>query len=78
MSKRRITGTIAERGYRAAVQALANPFVSKRLLRVAASTARYGTRAVRVAKDQFNAALLAKAAADAGLLRYMYFLVERS
>lgn len=66
-----------ERGYRAAIQALANPFVSKRLLRVAASTARYGARAVRVAKEQFNAALLAKAAADAGLLRYMYYLVER-
>lgn len=67
-----------ERGYRAAMQALANPFVSKRLLGAAASTARYGPRAVRVAKDQFNAALLAKAAADAGVLRYVYFLVERS
>ena len=67
-----------ERGYKAAVSALTNPFVSKRLLRVAASTAKYGARAVRVAKDQFNAALLAKVAADAGLLRYSYFLVERS
>ena len=67
-----------ERGYRAAIQVLANPFVSTRFLRVAARTARYGARAVRVTKDQFNAALFAKAAADAGLLRYMYFLVERS
>ena len=67
-----------ERGYRAAIQVLANPFVSTRFLRVAARTARYGARAVRVTKDQFNAALFAKAAADAGLLRYVYFLVERS
>lgn len=66
-----------ERGYKAAVYALADPLASKRLLRVAWGAIKYGTGAVRLAEDQFYA-VFAKAGADAGLLRYVYFLSERS
>jgi cyclopropane fatty-acyl-phospholipid synthase-like methyltransferase len=66
-----------ERGYQLAIRALAEPLTSKRLLSVAASAIKFGPRAVGLAKEQFNAAVFAKVAADAGLLRYVYFLAER-
>lgn len=66
-----------QRGYCAAIGALADSLASKRLLSVAATAAKYGRRGIRLAKDQFYAAMFAKAAADAGLLRYVYFLGER-
>jgi SAM-dependent methyltransferase len=67
-----------ERGYRAANRALAEALTPAKLLTVAAGVVRNGPRAMRLAKDQFYAALFAKAAADAGLLRYVYLLAERS
>ena len=67
-----------ERGYRAANRALAEPATAALLLTVAASAVRYGPRVVQLAKDQYYAALFAKAAADAGLLRYVYFLAQRT
>ncbi len=66
-----------ERGYEKALDALADPLSPKRLLQIAEATVRYGTRAVHLAKEQFYAALFLKAVADAGLFRYVYFLVER-
>lgn len=66
-----------ERGYQAANRVLAAPATAAQLLTVASSAVRYGPRAVQLAKDQYYAALFAKVAADAGLLRYVYFLAER-
>lgn len=66
-----------ERGYAKALDALADPLSPKRLLQVAEATVKYGTRAVRLAKEQFYAAMFLKAVADAGLFHYVYFLVER-
>lgn len=66
-----------ERGYRNAQRALASPASPKQLLTVAANAFKYGTRSVQMAKDQFYAVVFAKIAADAGLLRYVYFLSER-
>jgi SAM-dependent methyltransferase len=65
-----------ERGYRAALRALAEPIRLGELLRLAAVTAKHGPVAVRAAKDQFQVALLARAAADSGLLRYVSVLGE--
>ena len=70
-------GPNLERGYRAAVSALARPATLRQVMSVAAGAVKHGTRAVRFAKDQFNAAVFAKTAFDAGLLRYVYFLGER-
>lgn len=66
-----------ERGYEAANRALAAPVTAAQLLIVAASAIKYGARAVELAKNQFNAAVFAKVAADAGLLRYVCFLGEK-
>lgn len=66
-----------ERGYRAALNALAEPLRPAQLLTMAATATRYGTRMIQVAKEQFSVALLAKAAAESGLLRYVAFLAER-
>jgi hypothetical protein len=38
----------------------------------------HGAVAMRAAKDQFQVALLARAAADSGLLRYVSVLAERT
>jgi hypothetical protein len=65
-----------ERGYQAALRALAEPIRLGELLRLAAVTAKHGPVAVRAAKDQFQVALLARAAADSGLLRYVSVLGE--
>ncbi len=66
-----------ERGYQIALKALAEPTTVERLAEVAVNTIKYGRQAVQLAKNQFNAAMFAKAAADAGLLRYVYFLAEK-
>jgi SAM-dependent methyltransferase len=66
-----------ERGYRAALQALSEPIRLGRLLRLAADTVKHGALAVQAAKDQFQVALLAKAAAESGVLRYVSTLAER-
>lgn len=65
-----------ERGYRAALDALPAAR-SVRLIGAIASLTRYGRRAIDFAKQQFYAAVLARVAADAGLLRYAWFLAER-
>lgn len=65
-----------ERGYRAALAALPAAR-SVRLIGAIASLTRYGRRALDFAKQQFYAAILARVAADAGLLRYAWFLAER-
>jgi hypothetical protein len=67
-----------ERGYRAALCALAEPIQLGELLHPATVTLKQGTVAVQAAKDQFQVALLARAAADSGLLRYVGILAERA
>jgi sterol 24-C-methyltransferase len=67
-----------ERGYQVALRALAEPIRLSELLRLAAATVKYGAVAVQAAKDQFQVALLARAAADSGLLRYVSVLAERT
>lgn len=66
-----------ERGYVAAQRALTDAHTPAQLLQVTANALRYGPEAVRVLKEQFYAAVFAKVAADAGLLRYVSFLAER-
>jgi SAM-dependent methyltransferase len=66
-----------ERGYRAALRALAEPVRLGELLRLAAGAVKQGGVVIRAAKDQFQVALLARAAADSGLLRYVSVLAER-
>ena len=60
-----------ERGYQAALRALAEPLRVDQLLSLARSVVRRGPRVVRAAKEQLSVALLARAAADAGCLRYV-------
>jgi sterol 24-C-methyltransferase len=67
-----------ERGYQAALRALAEPVQLGRLLRLAADTVTHGSGVLQAAKDQFQVALLAKAAAESGLLRYVSVLAERT
>ncbi|HZD70977.1 MAG TPA: methyltransferase domain-containing protein [Actinomycetes bacterium] len=67
-----------ERGYRAALRALAEPVRVGELLRLAAGTVKHGAVVIQAAKDQFQVALLAKAAAECGLLRYVSVLAERT
>jgi 2-polyprenyl-3-methyl-5-hydroxy-6-metoxy-1,4-benzoquinol methylase len=67
-----------ERGYQAALHALAEPIRLGRLLRLAADTVTHGSVVIQAAKDQFQVALLAKAAAESGLLRYVSVLAERT
>lgn len=66
-----------ERGYQAAITVLAEPLAPSRLVSIAALAVTLGPRAVQFLKDQFYAAVFAKVAADAGLLRYGLFLAER-
>ena len=67
-----------ERGYQLALRALSEMSLPKQILKLASIRIRYGGGAVELAKNQFYAAILAKTAADAGLIRYMYFLAERA
>lgn len=71
-------GPNLERGYRAAVNAIADPAKLAQMKTIAANAIKYGTRVMQFAKNQFNAAVLAKVGFDAGLFQYVYFLVERS
>jgi sterol 24-C-methyltransferase len=66
-----------ERAYRAALRATGEPPTPMQLVAIAGSALRYGPAAVRLAKEQFHAALLAKAGADSGVIRYVSFLAER-
>jgi SAM-dependent methyltransferase len=66
-----------ERGYRAALGAVAEPIRLERILKLAPMVARHGPEVIQAAKDQFQVALLAKAAADSGILRYICFLAGR-
>ena len=66
-----------ERGYRTALQVVSEPIPVGQLLHLAADTVKHGTVAVQAAKDQFQVALLAKAAAESGALRYVSILAER-
>lgn len=65
-----------ERSYRAAECALAEIPDPIDLIRLAAAALRYGSDGAALLKEQFNATLLAKAAADFGLVRYVAFLAE--
>jgi 2-polyprenyl-3-methyl-5-hydroxy-6-metoxy-1,4-benzoquinol methylase len=67
-----------ERGYQAALRALAEPIHLRQLLGLAADTMTHGRVVIQAAKDQFQVALLAKAAAESGLLRYVSVLAERT
>jgi SAM-dependent methyltransferase len=67
-----------ERGYRAALRMVSDPLTARGVLTVAGLALTYGLRSIQIAKDQFNAVLFAKAAADAGLLRYVLFLAEKT
>lgn len=67
-----------ERSYKLALRALAEINLPEQMLKLANVRIRYGGGAVELAKNQFNAVIFAKAAADAGLIRYMYFLAERA
>lgn len=67
-----------ERGYQAALRALAEPIHLGQLLGLAADTMTHGRVVIQAAKDQFQVALLAKAAAESGLLRYVSVLAERT
>lgn len=66
-----------ERGYRAALQAVSEPVRPGRVVALAISVVRHGPEVVRAAKDQFRVALLAKAAADCGALRYVLACASR-
>lgn len=66
-----------DRAYRAALRAIAVVPTPVQLLQIAGNAIQYGSAAVRLLKDQFHAALLAKAGADAGVIRYASFLAER-
>ena len=66
-----------ERAYRLALLALAEAPAPHLLVRMAARILQGGPRALRLARDQFGAALLIKAAADSGLIRYVSVLAER-
>lgn len=66
-----------ERGYQAALRALAEPVSVARLLGMMTARVRHGARFIQAAKDQVQVALLAKAAAESGALRYVSVLAER-
>ena len=66
-----------ERAYRAALRALTEPLRTGHVVALATSTARHGPEVIRAAKDQFMVALLAKAAADSGVLRYVLACASR-
>jgi SAM-dependent methyltransferase len=66
-----------DRGYRLALEALAERPPLSQLVRPVAGLALRGVSPLRLAKEQFQVALLSKAAADAGVLRYVSFLAVR-
>ena len=66
------------RSYSAANRALAEVPDPGTLVGVAACAIRHGAMGVDLLKEQYRSVLLAKAAADSGILRYVSFLLERS
>jgi hypothetical protein len=56
---------------------VSEPIRLGQLLRLTADAVKHGAVAVQAAKDQFQVALLAKAAADSQVLRYVSVLAER-
>ena len=66
-----------ERAYRSALRAVAGPVRPGQLLKLGLKATTHGVRVLDVAKGQFLVALLAKAAADSGILRYVSVLAER-
>jgi SAM-dependent methyltransferase len=66
-----------ERGYQAALAAVSERPRSGHVVALATSAVRHGPDVVRAAKDQFSVALLAKAAADCGALRYVLACASR-
>lgn len=67
-----------QRAYEAATHMLTTPLGLPHMSSIAATAMKYGPAALTLVKEQFHAALLIKAAADSGLLRYVAFLTERS
>jgi sterol 24-C-methyltransferase len=65
-----------DRAYSSALAAVAKPIHVGRLAELLTAVVRHGDRAVNLAKDQFLVALLAKAAADSGLLRYVAIVAQ--
>ena len=66
-----------DRAYRAANAALAHVPEPAQLARMVAGALRYGSTGARLLKEQYYAALLSKAAANSGILRYVQFVAER-
>lgn len=66
-----------QRAYDAAIHALGRSLSAAQISSIARVAVSYGTGALRLAKAQFQAALLIKAAADSGVLRYVSFLAEK-
>lgn len=64
-------------GYSRAIHPIRNPMNVEKLAAIAKLTATYGTRGIKYAKNQFYAVLFAKLAAEAGLLKYSYFLTQK-
>jgi SAM-dependent methyltransferase len=67
-----------DRGYRVALKALAERPPLSQLVRPVAGLARRGVSPLRLAKEQFQVTLLSRAAADAGVLRYVSFLAVKA
>ncbi len=66
-----------DRGYRVALAAVGERQQLTDLVRLAATTLRHGPRMLQAAGYQLQVALLAKAGADAGCLRYVAALAEK-
>jgi SAM-dependent methyltransferase len=67
-----------ERAYQSAITAVSEKVGPREVVELAAVATKHGSRAITLAKGQFLVALLAKAAADAGLLRYISIEAQRS
>jgi len=65
-----------EYGYLSSIKAIKEISI-KDLSSIVWSKIKYGTKSVKIIKEQFPAALYIKAGYDAGFLRYAYFLVEK-
>ena len=59
-----------------AQRVVADPLTARTVITVTGLVLTYGMRSIRIAKDQFNAVLFAKVAAEAGLLRYVLWIEE--
>lgn len=65
-----------ERGYRASLAVITRGLDLRRLVDLAINTLKHGAAVLDLAKRQLDVALLSKAAADAGVLRYVAFVAE--